>query len=112
MGIEITDRTDSKNNSEISCGEHPGRENAHLLASTARLIFCISRIVLLCLAMLVVLTANTYAYIDPGSGALIWQLLLAAFFGSVFFIRQVRSHIRALFIRMWSIMTGKDENKY
>ena len=105
MGLEITDRTASKNNSEISCGEHPGRENAHLLASTARLIFCISRIVLLCLATLVVLTANAYAYIDPGTGALIWQLLLAAFFGSIFLIRRVKLWITVIINRTWAKIT-------
>jgi hypothetical protein len=28
------------------------------------------------------------AYIDPGSGALIWQAILAAFFGGAFYFRR------------------------
>jgi hypothetical protein len=44
-----------------------------------------------------VLTAYTHAsviysliYTDPGSGTLIWQLLLAAFFGVAFYFRRFK----------------------
>ena len=42
---------------------------------------------------LVFLTAlpDAHAYIDPGSGALLWQALLAAFVGVLFYIRSIRS---------------------
>ncbi len=30
-----------------------------------------------------------HAYIDPGSGALIWQLIVAFFLGGIFYIRKV-----------------------
>ena len=29
-------------------------------------------------------------YADPGSGALIWQLLVAAFIGSMFYFRRIK----------------------
>ncbi len=29
------------------------------------------------------------AYIDPGSGALLWQAILAGFFGAVFYFRKL-----------------------
>lgn len=33
--------------------------------------------------------ALAFFYTDPGSGLLIWQLLLAAFFGAAFYLRKV-----------------------
>jgi hypothetical protein len=40
---------------------------------------------------LVFLTAlpDAHAYIDPGSGALLWQALLAAFVGALFYVRSI-----------------------
>ena len=35
-------------------------------------------------------TSTAYAYIDPGSGTLLWQLMLSAFFGGLFFIYRLR----------------------
>jgi hypothetical protein len=32
-------------------------------------------------------------YTDPGSGTLIWQLLLAAFFGGMFYLRRLKELI-------------------
>jgi hypothetical protein len=31
-----------------------------------------------------------FIYADPGSGALIWQLLVAAFIGSMFYFRRIK----------------------
>lgn len=39
-------------------------------------------------------SAEAHAYGDPGSGALLWQLLLAAFFGGMFYIRRIVSWVR------------------
>jgi hypothetical protein len=36
------------------------------------------------------------AYTDPGSGALIWQMLMASLVGLAFYFRRVRSWLRAL----------------
>lgn len=33
-------------------------------------------------------------YTDPGSGALIWQLLVAGFVGSMFYVRRILSWLR------------------
>lgn len=41
--------------------------------------------------------AEAHAYIDPGSGALIWQALLAAFFGGLFYYRRAVGHLKAWF---------------
>ncbi|MEO7652770.1 MAG: hypothetical protein ABIZ80_20100 [Bryobacteraceae bacterium] len=35
------------------------------------------------------------AYTDPGSGALIWQMLVAAFVGSMFYVRRFTAWFRA-----------------
>ena len=45
------------------------------------------------LAAIVVLVTEgeAYGYTDPGSGALIWQMLLAASFGAVFYFRKLLS---------------------
>ena len=31
-----------------------------------------------------------YFYTDPGAGTLVWQLVLAAFFGGMFYIRRLK----------------------
>lgn len=36
----------------------------------------------------------TLLYADPGAGALIWQLALAAFVGGLFYFRRVRDWVR------------------
>lgn len=36
---------------------------------------------------------NSYGYIDPGIGSLMWQLILAGFFGASFFIHKFRQCI-------------------
>lgn len=45
------------------------------------------------LCMPVLLPGNAHAYIDPGSGALVWQMLLAAFFGLCFYVGKTRNWI-------------------
>lgn len=42
----------------------------------------------------VFLCQNAYAYIDPGSGALIWQMLVAASFGCLFYFKKIRTVIK------------------
>jgi len=34
-----------------------------------------------------------FFYTDPGSGTLVWQLLLAAFFGGMFYFRRLKDHV-------------------
>ena len=49
-----------------------------------------------CAALAVVLVLATepraYAYTDPGSGALLWQTLVAAFVGAAFYFRKFLFH--------------------
>ena len=43
--------------------------------------------------MVLITESQAYGYTDPGSGALIWQLLLAASFGAVFYVRKLLARI-------------------
>ncbi|HEV7743783.1 MAG TPA: hypothetical protein VGO56_02200 [Pyrinomonadaceae bacterium] len=36
---------------------------------------------------------SLFIYADPGYGTLIWQLLLAGFFGGMFYIRRVKDYL-------------------
>lgn len=50
-------------------------------------------------AVLVVAAAplSAHAYGDPGSGALLWQLVVAGMFGFLFYIRQTVRKVREWF---------------
>ncbi len=41
------------------------------------------------------------AYIDPGLGALIWQTLLAAFVGFLFYLKKTRLWIAGMFRKIF-----------
>jgi hypothetical protein len=47
-------------------------------------------------ALLVVGVTPAHAYTDPGTGALIWQMLIAASVGVMFYARRVVSWVRGL----------------
>ena len=46
-------------------------------------------------AILIASSSNAYAYIDPGYGALLWQLLIAGFFGTLFYARNIIAKIKS-----------------
>lgn len=45
-------------------------------------------------ALCIGITTDAYAYVDPGSGALLWQALLAAFFGATFYARTIVRYVK------------------
>ena len=47
-----------------------------------------SKTVLLTVVFLVLFSRSAYAYVDPGSGAILWQVLAAGFFGVLFYGRK------------------------
>lgn len=49
------------------------------------------------------------AYLDPGSGSYLLQLLIAGLLGGAFLIRLFWGRIRAFFIRLFSRRTGDDQ---
>jgi hypothetical protein len=61
------------------------------------------RIAMLMLCLLVGLEIPAKAYTDPGTGALIWQMVAAGFVGAMFYFRRLRMFIAGL----WK----KEENK-
>jgi len=54
------------------------------------------RVLLICVGVLIVAQAPVYAYTDPGSGTLILQMLLAASFGVMFYLRRIIRWVRNL----------------
>jgi len=49
----------------------------------------------LSIALLLMATPQpAHAYVDPGSGAMIWQILAAAVIGSLFYVRKVFKWVR------------------
>lgn len=40
-----------------------------------------------------IIPMNVLAYIDPGSGLLVWQLLLGAMLGTLFYLKKVRGFL-------------------
>jgi hypothetical protein len=51
----------------------------------------------------------TPAYIDPGSGALLLQLLTAAFLGASYYVFRAWKRIRAFFSSLFSAKAGTSE---
>ncbi len=54
-----------------------------------------AQIVLVLFAALQVTEKEALAYSDPGSGALIWQMMVASLFGGMFYFRKVVEKIRS-----------------
>ncbi len=58
-------------------------------AGARRLLRRAAEVLFLCVLILYISERQAYAYTDPGSGALIWQMLVAAFIGAGFYFRKV-----------------------
>lgn len=39
--------------------------------------------------LILIVPSTASAYVDPGSGTLLWQMLTAAFFGCLFYIKRI-----------------------
>lgn len=48
---------------------------------------------LLLIALFHTLSTASYGYVDPGSGHLIWQMLLSVAFGGLFFFRRFITYL-------------------
>jgi hypothetical protein len=60
-------------------------------------------------AVLVATTADAHAYVDPGTGAMILQIIGAVVAGALFYFRQLRSMISAWFARLTSRSSDKQQ---
>jgi hypothetical protein len=49
------------------------------------------------------------AYIDPGFGALIWQMVVAVFVGFLFYLRQTRRWIVGVIVDVFRKMFGRSQ---
>lgn len=62
-----------------------------------------------------ILPAPTFAYLDPGTGSYLLQIMAAAFFGGTYIVatwwRQIRSFITGLFFRKDKKTTEKSATK-
>jgi hypothetical protein len=56
----------------------------------------IIQVVNLSLVILLALPSIAYAYTDPGSGLLLWQLLGSFFIGLIFYTRRIISFVKEL----------------
>jgi hypothetical protein len=50
----------------------------------------LGKLLFLVLGMTFLLPGDANAYIDPGSSAIVWQVLLAVFFGICFYVKKIR----------------------
>ena len=55
-----------------------------------------SKIFVMVLIMLIATQTRVHAYTDPGTGTMVWQLLLAASFGVMFYLRRILTWARGL----------------
>jgi hypothetical protein len=56
-----------------------------------RLKWC--RPVLLLIVLLIGIEREAKGYTDPGTGALIWQVLIAGFMGAMFYFRRIKNYL-------------------
>lgn len=58
---------------------------------------CIFMVSFILLLVIIPLTSTAYAYTDPGSGMLLWQMLVSAAVGGLFYFRKTISALREKF---------------
>ncbi len=51
------------------------------------------RVLLLTLLLMWGLEREAKGYTDPGTGALIWQVLIAGFMGAMFYFRRIKNYL-------------------
>ena len=62
------------------------------------------------IVMFTVMTRDAHAYVDPGTGAMILQIIGAIVAGALFYFRQIRAMISAWFARLTSRAPRGDDN--
>ena len=53
------------------------------------------KFLLLAAALLIAAETKVFAYTDPGTGTLIWQVVMAAIFGAMFYVRRFIAWFRS-----------------
>jgi len=62
------------------------------------------RFLFMFLMVLIVTERTAHAYVDPGTGAMLWQVLFAAGVGSLFYVRKVFAWVGSLRKRKKSVV--------
>lgn len=70
---------------------------------------CMFRTVLMVTAMAAVAAPDAQAYIDPGSGTLLWQLLLAGLVGAMFWVQRLRQWLASAVTRVIAVLKPKKQ---
>lgn len=55
------------------------------------------KVMIICIALLIVVEGRVYAYTDPGSGTMLLQMLAAILVGLLFYIRRIKMWVSSLF---------------
>jgi len=76
----------------------------------ARIPQFIARGIAVVLILFVVTVRDAQAYVDPGTGAMILQIIGAIVAGALFYFRQIRAKIASWFSRRTSRTPGGDNN--
>lgn len=62
------------------------------------------------LLIFVLMIKPSFAYVDPGSGSYIIQLILAGLLGMIFYIKQIKNFLRNLFTKfIWKNKSQKND---
>ncbi|MBI2315075.1 hypothetical protein HYU93_03410 [Candidatus Daviesbacteria bacterium] len=51
--------------------------------------------------LMLIFPQNAYAYLDPGTGSYLFQILMAGLLGSLFFIKSIIRKLKNLFYRFF-----------
>ena len=65
----------------------------------------------LIMALQITLSHNAFAYLDPGTGSYIFQVLFAVFIGGVFTIKHYWQKVKTLFINIFHGNRDIDSHK-
>jgi hypothetical protein len=66
---------------------------------------------LICIMVLIVTRPTAaHAYLDPGTGSYILQLVIAGLLGSLFLVKSMWSQIEAFFVRLFSKKCKEENN--
>ena len=64
-------------------------------------------LVTILIVIVLIVPKPVYAYIDPGTGSYVFQIILAAIFGGGF---AFRSNIKNVFLKIKKVISGKKES--
>jgi hypothetical protein len=84
---------------------------SYAVALSSGVFMRIRNILLLCIILLIATQSRVYAYTDPGSGTLLWQMLIAGSVGAMFYFRRLISWARSLKSRSKSDLSDSPKSE-